>query len=127
MMSGIYSGPVLTRIAAPDPRFGPPTVTLSTGRVVSNPLATTFRYAYGTRGEGQFQTPTLHRLNIRIGRDFVIGRQRLETAIDIFNVTNHDADQQVNFGGNQLQASNYRTFFNRQYARSAQFVVRFVF
>ena len=45
---GPYSGPVVTRIAAPDPAFGPPTLRLSNGRLVSNPLATTVRFAYPT-------------------------------------------------------------------------------
>src|SRR5262249_31312650 len=51
--SGLWSGPVVTRIPAPDPAFGPPTVTLSNGRVVSNPLATTIRFADATRDDGQ--------------------------------------------------------------------------
>ena len=36
--SGIFSGPVVTRVAAADPAFGPATVTLPNGRVVTNPL-----------------------------------------------------------------------------------------
>jgi hypothetical protein len=39
LQSGLWSGPIFTRSAAPGPRFGPPTVALSNGRVVSNPLA----------------------------------------------------------------------------------------
>ena len=41
---GRWSGPIFTRIAAADPQFGPSTVTLSNGRLVSNPLATTLRF-----------------------------------------------------------------------------------
>src|SRR6266566_7101203 len=47
--SGPWSGPIVTRIAAPDPAFGPTSVVLSNGRPVSNPLATTIRFAYPTR------------------------------------------------------------------------------
>ena len=53
----LWSGPIVTRLAAPDPRFGPPTVTLSNGRIVSNPLATTIRFANATRDDGQFTLP----------------------------------------------------------------------
>lgn len=53
--SGLSSGPILTQIAAADPQFGPPTVTLSNGRIVSNPLATTIRFAFPTRSDGQYQ------------------------------------------------------------------------
>ena len=44
LMSGPYTGPVVTRIAAADPAFGPSTVRLSNGRTVANPLATTIRF-----------------------------------------------------------------------------------
>jgi hypothetical protein len=81
----------VTRLATPDPRFGPPTVTLSNGRVVSNPLATTIRFANATRGDGQFTLPFGHALNLRIGKDVSFGTRRLETALDVFNVANHDA------------------------------------
>lgn len=36
-----------TFLAAPDPQFSPATLALSNGRSVSNPLATTVRFAYG--------------------------------------------------------------------------------
>src|SRR4029453_3463685 len=66
--SGLWSGPITTRVAAPDPQFGPPTVTLSNGRVVSNPLATTIRFAHPTRDDGQFTLSSLHLWNLRVGR-----------------------------------------------------------
>src|SRR5262249_60501019 len=105
--SGPWTGPILTRLPAPDPAFGPPTVTLPNGRVVSNPLATPIRFAYATRGDGQFQMKAMQALNLRIGRTFVMARGRLETAADLFNRTNHDADQSVQSGTNQL----YSPFF----------------
>src|SRR5260221_9029756 len=58
--SGTWSGPIVTRMAAADPAFGPPTVRLSNGRVVSNPLATVIRFPDPPRGEGQMRTPALH-------------------------------------------------------------------
>ena len=54
LQKGRWSGPIPTGSLRPDPQFGPPTVTLSNGRVVSNPLATTLRFAFPTRSEGQY-------------------------------------------------------------------------
>jgi hypothetical protein len=135
LMSGPYSGPIIDRIGAPDPRFGPPTVTLSNGRVVQNPLATRDRFVYPTRGEGQIKLPALHTLNLRVGRAFRIGRTRLDASIDVFNVPNNDAFQEFFTGQSNLR---YSSFFilgpdgnirgnNRQFARAAQGVLRFTF
>ena len=89
LQSGQYSGPVVTRLAAADPGSVRPPFTLSNGRVVSNPLATTIRYAFPTRGEGQLRTPAVHLFNIRVGRSFDLGAQRrLELSLDVLNVPN---------------------------------------
>ena len=125
--SGPYSGPIVTRLSAPDPQFGPPTVTLSNGRVVSNPLATVIRFANPTRGDGQLRLDALHIWNLRIGRDFRFGPQRLEAAVDIFNVTNEDADQAYRGGGNQLYSPNYGLAQVRQLPRSARLSLRYSF
>ncbi|MBI1872260.1 MAG: TonB-dependent receptor [Acidobacteria bacterium] len=133
VQSGPYSGPVVTRIAAADPRFGPSTVTLSNGRVVSNPLATTIRFAGKDRGDKQIKAPYLNVINLRVGRNFGFGSRRLETAFDVFNLLNAGTDQQFFDGGNQLYSSNYAIrddkFFgvNRQPPRQGQFTVRFTF
>ena len=135
VLSGPYSGPIVTRIAAADPQFGPSTVTLSNGRVVSNPLATTIRFAYPTRGDGQIKAPNLIIWNIRAGRDFKLGSQRLNVAVDVINVLNHDADQQFQTGGNQLyNTTNYAIAPDgsfrgqtRQPPRSAQISIRYQF
>ncbi len=144
VLSGPYSGPLVTRIAAADPRFGPPTVTLSNGRVVSNPLATTIRFCGSqtlpcepnpTRGDNQIKAPTLIIWNVRVGRDFRVGKQRLTAAVDVVNVLNHDADQQFQSGGNQLyNTTNYAIAPDgsfrgqtRQPPRSAQISFRYQF
>ena len=101
LQSALWSGPIVTRLAAPDRRFGPATVRLSTGRVVSNPLATTIRVAYPMRDDGQFTLPAVQVWNVRIGRDFEFGARRLETALDIFNVTNNDTFYLLENGANQ--------------------------
>jgi hypothetical protein len=132
--SGPYSGPILTTVAAPDPRFGPTTLTLSNGRTVNNPLATTFRFASATRGDGQIQAPALHMWNIRAGRSFQFGARRLDVAFDVFNVTNNATDTNFYEDGNQLFSSNFGrrpdgsfNGTNRQFARAGQLSLRFAF
>jgi hypothetical protein len=127
VQSGPWSGPILTRIAAPDPQFGPPTMTLSNGRVVPNPLATQLRFAYPTRADRQFTLGAFHLLNLRVGRGFSVGAQRLELAVDLLNVTNHGADQSFQDGANQLESPTFGKGANRQFPRSAALSARFVF
>ena len=107
--SGPWSGPIQTKLDAPDPRFGPPTVTLENGRIVSNPLATLVRFAYPTRAEGQFRLPNLHVWNVRVARTFARRGVRLEAALDVLNVTNRGADQVLQPGANQQ----FSPFFGR--------------
>ena len=64
---------------------------------------------------------------MRIGRTFAIGRGRLETAVDLFNVTNHNADQSVQNGTNQLYSPFYGIGVTRQVPRALQLSARFVF
>jgi len=128
VQSGMFSGPIVTRLPAADPRFGPTTVTLSNGRVVSNPLATTIRFANPTRGDGQVVSPVVHWWNLRLGRDFVVGGHRLEAAVDVFNVLNNGGDFEHMFGSNQLyNTAAYGKFTQRQPPRSGQLFVRYAF
>jgi hypothetical protein len=125
--SGTPTGPVTTNIAAPDPRFGPATLTIN-GRLVSNPLATTTRFFYATRGEGQLWTPWLIAWNARVGREFRLNeRSSFEVVADVFNITNRGAAQQFVNGGNQINSSNYGGLQNIQTPRSVQFSVRWKF
>jgi hypothetical protein len=125
--SGVWSGPITTRLAAPDPRFGPPTVTLSNGRVVSNPLATTIRFANATRDEGQFALPAMHLVNLRIGKDIRFGARRVEAALDVFNVANHDAFYLLEVGANQTFSPFFGQGRQRLAPRAAQISARYVF
>jgi Carboxypeptidase regulatory-like domain len=127
LQSGVWSGPVVTRLTAPDPRFGPPTVTLSTGEVVSNPLATLFRFAGSDRGDGQLKTPTLHQLNLRVGRTLALGGVRIDPAIDILNITNHDADQSFGSTANQTFSATFGVTSGRQPPRAVQISARVAF
>ncbi len=122
--SGTWSGPIITRVSASDPAFGPPTVRLSNGRVVSNPLATTLRFAYPTRGEGQFRAPNMHVWNLRAGRRFEVRRVTLDASADIFNVTNSGADLNFEFLANQTFNPFFGQTTGRQPPRSAQVVFR---
>jgi hypothetical protein len=122
-----------TTIAAPDPKFGPSTVTLSNGRKVPNPLATTYRFAYATRGEGQIKTPNLFVWNLKLQRDFPIGPRKVLISLDMFNLTNGASDQQFLDGGNVLTSANYAMKDgkwqgqNRQAPRMFQISARFQF
>jgi hypothetical protein len=88
LQSGAWSGPVTFELAEPDPAFGPPTVTLPNGRVVSNPLAITTRFAYATRGEGQLRGQWVPEWNVRAGGEFRTGRLTWQPAVDILNILN---------------------------------------
>ena len=127
LQKGRWSGPILARIPAPDPQFGPSTVTLSNGRVVTNPLATTLRFAEATRSEGQFQLPALQYINFRIGREFPFGARRLGVNVDFFNVPNRGSFQGFLTGANQLFSTNYGRGGEIQPPRSVQVEVRFFF
>jgi hypothetical protein len=122
--SGGWSGPIITRIASPDPAFGPPIVTLSNGRRVANPLATTFRFADPTRGDGQITTPALYVWNVRVGRRFSFRKLVFDAAFDVFNVTNNGADQLFQNAANQTFNPLYGATTFRQLPRSAQVVLR---
>ncbi len=126
VQSGIPSGPVVTTIAAPDPQYGPTSMVIN-GRTVSNPLSTTTRFAYATRGEGQLWTPWLKTWNARIGREFALGNgQSVQIDFDVFNIPNSGAGQQF-LGGNNNTNANFGLFQNIQVPRSGQISVRMKF
>ena len=140
IFSGPYTGPIVRILPTPDPQFGPPTLVLSNGRTVSNPLATTVRFAYPSRGEGQLQAPTLAQWNARVGWRFALGSRRFDIALSLLNITNRDALQEflggdgVNTGSNLIGSPSFAygpdgTFRgqNRQAARTAQVSLRFEF
>jgi hypothetical protein len=127
IQNGRYSGPIYTRTAAPDPQFGPPTVTLSNGRVVANPLATTARFAYGTRSDGQFELPPLQYVNLRVGKDFVVQKYRFGINFDAFNLPNLGKYQGFLSGANLLYSTNYGLGGEVQPPRSFQLELRFIF
>ena len=121
LQKGLSSGPILNRLAAADPQFGPPSVRLSNGRTVSNPLATTVRFEFPTRGEGQYQLPGVHYLNLRVGRQFRLrGENRFGVDLDVLSLLNGDGYQGFLTGANQLFSTNYGKGGNVQQPRTVQ-------
>lgn len=127
LMSGPYSGPIYTTLAAADPKFGPAQVTLSNGRKVPNPLSTTYRFAYATRGEGQLTTSLQGTWNIKLDRTFSLASHKLVVGLDVFNVTNNGSDQRFADGGNVLGNANYGVGQFTQLPRGFQVSARFEF
>ena len=130
--SGPWSGPIYTPLPAADPQYGPATVSITNNagvtRTVANPLATLNRFAFATRGEGQFTPQGIHVWNVRLGRDFTLrdGR-RLEAAMDIYNVANFNRETGFASGFNMTNSLNYRRTQGTQAPRSFQGSIRVVF
>lgn len=126
LQSGIPTGPIVTTIAAADPRFGPTSLVIN-GRTVANPLSTTTRFAYATRAEGQLWTPWLKTWNARVGRRFNLGGgTSAEIDLDIFNIPNAGAGQQF-LGGNNNTNVNFGRYQNIQTPRAGQITARLQF
>ena len=127
--SGSLSGTILTRIAASDPRFGPALIPI-VGGSQPNPLATTNRFKYATRGEGQVQGPPVKLLNIKVGKKLRLGSTReVEVATNIFNVFNTGVSWLFNYynGGEYDYSPNFLQPFNRANPRSANLFVAYRF
>lgn len=123
MSAGDYSGPIVYRIAAAEPVYGPSTFRLPTGSTVSNPLATTIRFRYPTRGEGQIANESVKALQFKLGRRFHLGPHEIELAGNFFNVVNNGDFQQYASGANQEYSVNYLGKFNRQPPRAFQITI----
>jgi hypothetical protein len=124
LSAGDNSGPIVVRIAAADPVFGPSSFKLPTGSTVSNPLATTIRFKYATRGEGQIRNESVKALQFKIGRRFKLGPQEIEVAGSFYNILNAGNFQQYAAGANQeYSPANYLRKFNRQPPRAFQITI----
>jgi len=126
LQSGLWSGPVTTMIAEPDPRF-PADQAVFPGLKIPNPLGTTVRFAYPTRGEGQLRLPMVHTLALRLGFRRVTGWGRIEPALDVFNPLNWDTPVSWMWGANQQYSASYGRVENRQAPRAVVASVRVVF
>jgi hypothetical protein len=129
IQAGGYVGPVITRLAAADPVFGPATVRLADGSTQSNPLAPTIRFcgadalpcaANPIRSDGQTINDTNRYLQLKIGRAFKVNGTTFEPALNIFNAFNTGAYTQWDTGANRLYSSTYLAVFNRHPPRAFQ-------
>jgi hypothetical protein len=127
IQSGPFTGPVVTRSAAPDPQFGSTTVRLSNGRVVPNPLATTIRFAGRDRTDQQVKADARNEFNIRAGRKFDVRGRRFDASVDIFNLLNSGSPERFRTDANQLYNPNYLVAQNLQPPRVVQLSLRFQF
>jgi hypothetical protein len=119
--AGDYSGPILTRLAAADPTFGPSQITLANGTRQPNPLATTNRFYYETRGEGQVLNTPVRYLQLKVGREFKVGPHGFEIAANLFNAFNNGEHAQWASGANRLYSPEiYLQKFSRQAPRALQ-------
>ena len=66
----------------------------------SKPLATSWRFAYGTRGDGQVRNETTRYLQLNLGRTFRFGQQSVEAGvgINVFNTGAHTQWTRVRIG-----------------------------
>jgi len=118
--TGPWSGPIVMRLDQEDLRGGPATVRLTNDRVVSNPLATSLRFAFPTRADGQLTLTGMHLWNIRVSRTFRRQRHEIETAADLYNVMNTGADQTFQPGANQRFSPFFAQGAARQFPRAVQ-------
>jgi hypothetical protein len=127
--SGPYSGAILTRIAAADPVFGPSLITLANGTTQPNPLATTNRFKFPTRGEGQVLGDNIRILNVKVGKKFDFGGNRnFEVATNIFNVFNTSKSWLFNYYGGEYDYNpNYLQPFVRANPISANLSLTYRF
>jgi hypothetical protein len=126
IQSGRWSGVIIENVT-PDPAFGPPSLVLSNGRSVTNPLATATRFAFDTRGEGQFQADAWVVWNARVGRNFRFGMHKFELAFDAYNVTNRDGDTGFLTTSTVKGNANYQVRAGRQTPRSGTISLRYTF
>jgi carboxypeptidase family protein len=125
--AGDYTAPIVDRIAAADPIFGPARVTLANGTTQANPLATTIRLAFPTRGEGQVLNEATRSLQLKVGREFRYGRNRLMTSLNIYNILNSGSNTQYADGANQLYSPLYLSAYNKLSARAFQLMIVYRF
>jgi hypothetical protein len=127
IQAGGFLGPVVIQNATGDPVFGSGTVRLANGTTQPNPLATSWRFAHGTRSDGQLRNETARYLQLNLGRSFKFGRQSVDAGLGIFNVFNNGAFTQWNTGAQRLNSPLYLSRFNRHPPRAFQLTLSYKF
>ncbi len=110
-----------------DPIYGPGTVRLANGTTQSNPLATSWRFNYATRSEGQVRNETARYLQLNLGRTIKFGRQSVDAGLGIFNVFNNGAFTQWNTNAQRINTPLYLGRFNRHPPRAFQLTLAYKF
>ena len=126
IQSGGFLGPVIIQSGS-DPIYGPGTVRLANGTTQSNPLATSWRFNYATRSEGQVRNETARYLQLNLGRTIKFGRQSVDAGLGIFNVFNNGAFTQWNTGAQRINTTLYLGRFNRHPPRAFQLTLAYKF
>ncbi len=121
--AGDYTAPIVTKLSAPDSRVGPALVTLANGTKQPNPLATTIRFAFPTRGDGSVLNEATRSLQLRVGREFKFGRSQLTGALNIYNLLNSGSNTQYADGANQLYNPAYLSGIQRLSPRAFQLMI----
>ena len=132
IQAGPWSGSPLYRLAANDPAiavFGPARITLPNGTTATNPLSTRNRYVYNDRGTGQFQSPAIHTVGLKVGKKINLGGSRqTEVAANFLNLLNGgDFTQSSYNSAYQTWSSDFLLMRNRQQARAFQITTVFRF
>jgi hypothetical protein len=121
--AGDYTAPIVTKLSAPDPIFGPALVTLGNGTKQPNPLATTIRLAFPTRGDGSVLNEATRSLQLKVGREFTLGRSQLTVSLNIYNLLNSGSNTQYADGANQLYNPAYLSGIQRLSPRAFQLMI----
>lgn len=127
IQAGGYLGPVVISRPSGDPLYGPSRTTLANGATLPNPLATAWRFAYGTRSDGQVRNETARFLQLQLGRDFRFGDRIVQATLGVFNLSNTGAHTQWNDGANRLNSPLYLSRFNRHPPRAFQVTLGYKF
>jgi len=126
IQAGGYLGPVVIQSGS-NPIYGPGTVRLANGTTQSNPLATSWRFNYATRSEGQVRNETARYLQLNLGRTIKFGRQSVDAGLGIFNVFNNGAFTQWNTNAQRINTPLYLGRFNRHPPRAFQLTLAYKF
>lgn len=131
VQGGYWSGPIYRNLDPNDPevlRFGPQYIVIN-GRNVTNPLFKTQRFAFATRGEGQWQGDPQQTMAIRLGRVFRYDRYSFEVDLDVHNVFNWAGGVYNDSRGNILDSEQYKnqTPLGTQPPRAGKITLKFTF
>jgi carboxypeptidase family protein len=127
IQAGGYLGPLQIQNATGDPLFGPGTIRLANGTTQPNPLATSWRFPYGRRSDGQLRNETARYLQLNLARTIKVARGSVEAGLGIYNVFNTGAHTQWNTGANRLNNDLYLSRFNRHPPRAFQITLGYKF